>query len=66
MAILSPDEETKYQLGIHTYDDRRIEVEYEKFMQEVEDIWEERTPIEGFKFDVEPIKYLKKDGKYLE
>ena len=29
-------------------------------MNEVTDIWEERTPIEGFKFDVEPIVYLKK------
>ena len=32
---------------------------------ELDDIWEERTPIEGFKFDVEPIVYLKKDGVWL-
>ena len=32
---------------------------------EIDDIWEERTPIEGFKFDVEPIVYLKKDGVWL-
>ena len=30
--------------------------------EEVTDIWEERTPIEGFKFDVEPIVYIKKIG----
>jgi len=29
-------------------------------VNEVTDIWEERIPIEGFKFDVEPIVYLKK------
>ena len=33
--------------------------------KEVNDIWEERTPIEGFKFDTEPIVYLKKDGIWL-
>ena len=33
--------------------------------EEVSDIWEERTPIEGFKFDVEPMVYLKKDGIWL-
>ena len=32
---------------------------------ELDSIWEERTPIEGFKFDVEPIIYLKKDGVWL-
>jgi len=32
---------------------------------ELDDIWEERKPIEGFKFDVEPIVYLKKDGVWL-
>lgn len=26
---------------------------------ELEEIWEERLPIEGFKFDVEPIFYIK-------
>lgn len=65
-VYLSPELETKSHLGLHLYDDRRIEVEYEKFMEEVEEIWEERTPIGGFKFDVEPIHYIKKDGKYLE
>lgn len=28
-------------------------------INDVEEIWEERTPIEGFKFVVEPIVYLK-------
>lgn len=32
---------------------------------ELDDIWEERKPIEGFKFDVDPIVYLKKDGVWL-
>ncbi len=45
------------------YDSRdpRFEIDEDK----VTDIWEERTPIEGFKFDVEPIVYLKKDGVWL-
>ena len=66
IVILSPELETKKKLGLHIYDDRRIEIDYNKFINNVEDIWEERTPIEGFKFDVEPIHYIKKDGKYLE
>jgi len=32
---------------------------------ELDSIWEERVPIKGFKFDVEPIIYLKKDGVWL-
>ena len=38
---------------------------YEATEEEISDIWEERTPIKGFKFDVEPIVYLKKDGVWL-
>ena len=63
--ILSPELETKKKLGLHLYDDRRIHLLYDSFVNEVTDIWEERTPIEGFKFDVEPIVYLKKDGVWL-
>jgi len=59
-AILSPELKTKIQLGIHAYDDRRIEVNYEQFMEEVEEIWEKREPIEGFVFDVPAIFYIKK------
>ena len=45
------------------YDSR--DPRFEISAEEVTDIWEERTPIEGFKFDVEPIVYLKKDGVWL-
>mgnify|MGYP003365264616 CR=1 FL=1 len=38
---------------------------YEVEESKITDIWEERTPIEGFKFDVEPIYNIKKDGKFL-
>ena len=38
---------------------------YEAIEEEISDIWEERKPIEGFKFDTEPIVYLKKDGIWL-
>ena len=63
--ILSPELETKKKLGLHFYDDRRIHLPYQLFVNEVTDIWEERKPIEGFKFDVDPIVYLKKDGVWL-
>lgn len=33
---------------------------YEVDESEIEEVWEERKPIEGFVFDVEPIFYLKK------
>ena len=36
---------------------------YEFTENEMSDIWEERKPIEGFKFDVEPIVYLKRKGE---
>lgn len=45
------------------YDARDSRFEINK--EEVTDIWEERTPIDGFKFDVEPIVYIKKDGVWL-
>lgn len=64
-VILSPELETKKKIGLHFYDDRRIHIVYEIFINEAIDIWEERTPIEGFKFDVEPIVYLKKEGVWL-
>ncbi len=38
---------------------------YEIFESEVTDIWEERSPVEGFEFTVEPIVYLKKDRVWL-
>ncbi len=45
------------------YDSR--DPRFEISAEEVTDIWEEHTPIKGFKFDVEPIVYLKKDGVWL-
>jgi hypothetical protein len=60
LVILSPELETKKKLGFHIYDDKRIELPYDRYITEVDDIWEERTPIEGFRFDVESIFYLKK------
>ena len=38
---------------------------YEIKESEVTDVWEERTPIKGFKFEEEPIVYLKKNGAWL-
>jgi hypothetical protein len=66
IVVLDPDLETKKKLGFHIYDDISVDVQYEKFINEVEEIWEERTPIKGFKFDVEPIHYIKKNRKYFE
>lgn len=64
--ILFPDLETQvYILGFRDKGDHYIEIPYSEFLEEVTDIWEERTPINGFKFDVEPIVYLKKDGVWL-
>jgi hypothetical protein len=59
--ILFPDIDTQIHiLGFRDKGEHYIEIPYDKFISEVTDIWEERTPIEGFKFDVEPIVYLKK------
>ena len=46
------------------YDSR--DPRFEISTEEVIDVWEEHTPIEGYKFDVEPIVYIKKDGVWLK
>ena len=48
--ILFPDIDTQiYILGFRDKREHYIEIPYDKFISEVTDIWEERTPIEGFK-----------------
>ena len=64
-VILFPDLETKRKIGFHIYNDNSVDVSYDKFVIEVTDVWEERTPIKGFKFEEEPIVYLKKNGVWL-
>jgi len=66
MVVLSPEIDTKKILGLHIYDDRRIEVEFNQFVSEVEEIWEERKAIEGFVFDAKPIFYIKEKNKAIE
>lgn len=70
MLIVAPlDEDAFFKVyprkiwheGWYDSRDSRFEISEE----EVTDIWEERTPIEGFIFDTEPIVYLKKDGVWL-
>lgn len=61
--MVAPTWETMQALGDfprHGYDPR-----YKAKVSEMTDIWEERTPVEGFEFAVEPIVYLKKDGVWL-
>ena len=65
--ILFPDIDT--QIHILVFWDKGehyIEISYDKFISEVTDVWEERTPIEGFKFDTEPVVYIKKDRVWLK
>ena len=64
-VILFPDLETKRKIGFHIYNDNSVDVPYDKFVIEVTDVWEERTLIKGFKFEEEPIVYLKKNGVWL-
>ena len=65
--ILFPDIDTQIHiLGFRDKGEHYIEIPYDKFISEVTDIWEERTPIEGFKFDVEPVVYIKKDRVWLK
>lgn len=61
--MVAPTWKTMQALGDfprHGYDPR-----YKAKVSEMTDIWEERTPVEGFEFTVEPIVYLKKDGVWL-
>lgn len=64
-VILFPDLETKRKIGFYINEERSIDIEYDEFINKVSTIWEERKPIEGFKFDVEPIHYIKKDDVFL-
>lgn len=58
-VILAPNDETKKKLGLHVYDDRRIEMEYKEFISSVSEIWEERKPFDNFKFDTQAKVYVK-------
>lgn len=68
MFILYPEEvETRKYLNIHSYhDNTHIEIPYDDFIASSPIVWEERSPIEDFVFDVEPFVYLYKDGAYVE
>lgn len=68
MFILYPEEvETRKYLNIHSYhDNTHIEIPYDDFIASSPFVWEERSPIEDFVFDVEPFVYLYKDGAYVE
>jgi len=63
IITLDPSIEYQTMSGDHAWHgyDPHLDVEE----SELDDIWEELKPIEGFKFDVEPIVYLKKDGVWL-
>lgn len=68
MFILYPEEvETRKYLNIHSYhDNTHIEIPYDDFIASSPIVWEERSPIEDFVFDVEPFVYLYKDGAYVK
>lgn len=56
--IISPyDPNVNKKYGHHPIADFSMKVKEE----EIKEIWEEREPVEGFIFDVEPIVYLKKN-----
>lgn len=63
-VVLFPDLATKTQLGLHIYDDRSIDVDSEIFFREVKEVWEIRQPIEGLKFNVEPVVNIKLDNRF--
>lgn len=63
---LFPDYDTQiYFLGFRDKGDHHLKIPYSEFLEEVTDIWEIRRPVEGFKFEVEPIVYLKRKGVWF-
>lgn len=50
----------EYQAMSKDYAKHGYDPQLEVKESELEEIWEERTQIEGFRFDVEPIVYLKR------
>lgn len=64
--ILYPQErQTRRYLNLHAYDDSRLHIPYNEFIRSHPTIWVERTPIDGFRFDVESTDYLIRDGAWL-
>lgn len=62
LYLYAPEE---YQIKTGDHPMHGYDPKFRVKLSALDDIWEERTPIEGFKFDVEPIVYLKKDGVWL-
>jgi hypothetical protein len=58
--IVSLNPSVEYQAMSKDYAKHGYDPQLEVDINEVEEIWEERTPIEGFKFDTQPIVYLKR------
>ena len=57
---IRPSIEAQRHYGGYSKHGYQAKVEIEK--SDLEEIWEIRSPIHGFKFDAEPILYLKKKG----
>ena len=67
LFILYPSErKTRRHLKLFDRDDSRVNVPYDEFIASSPTVWEERTPISDFVFDVEPLVYLFKDNSYIE
>lgn len=64
--ILYPQErQTRRYLNLHAYDDSRLHIPYNEFIDSHPTVWVERTPIDGFRFDVESTDYLIRDGVWI-
>ena len=67
LFILYPeDQRTRKFLKYSLHNDSRLEILYDDLIASFPVVWEERSPIEDFVFDVEPFVYLYKDGAYVE
>jgi hypothetical protein len=58
MVVINPSIEL--QRNLNDYAQHGYDPLFEVKEDDLDDIWEERTPIEGFKFNVESISYIKK------
>ncbi|MBB1539159.1 MAG: hypothetical protein HG458_007560 [Prevotella sp.] len=67
VIVLNPrSNKTRTHLQLSDTDRRVMVMLYKDFIASSPTVWEERSRIRGFKFDVEPKVFLYKEGAYIE
>ncbi len=67
IVILNPrSNRTRMHLHLNNTDRRQLVMRYDEFIASSPTVWEERSSIKGFLFDVEPKVFLFRNNSYIE